>query len=148
MRINSPNMLQANTILPSSGSAIPDQDTGFAERLEKAVQASKDTSAQANSKNAAATTAAGDAKLKAACQDMEAVFLNMMLSRMRETVPKGNLLGNSREEQTLTAMLDTELTKNMAKAGGMGLADMLYRQLSKTAAAVTPAAADKSQASK
>ena len=27
-------------------------------------------------------------------------------------------------------MLDEELTKNMAKAGGVGLADVLYKQLS------------------
>ncbi len=147
MRINSGNMLQANTILPNNGAITPDQNAAFADRLEKAVQASKISSTQANAKTAA-TTAAEDAKLKAACQDMEAVFLNMMLTRMRETVPKGNLLGNSREEQTLTSMLDTELTKNMAKAGGMGLADMLYRQLSKTAAAVTTVTTDKGQASK
>lgn len=147
MRINSGNLLQANTVLTGSGGTLPDQGADFAKRLEEAVQASKGTSTQANAKTAAATKAAEDAKLKAACQDMEAVFLNMMLSRMRDTVPKGNLLGNSREEQTLTAMLDTELTKNMAKAGGMGLADMLYRQLNKTAAAVTPAADNKSQAS-
>lgn len=150
MRINSGNMLQANTILPNSGGNMPDQNAAFADRLEKAVQASKISSTQASAKTAAtpATTAAEDAKLKAACQEMEAVFLNMMLTRMRETVPKGNLLGNSREEQTLTSMLDTELTKNMAKAGGMGLADMLYRQLSKTAAAVTTIPTDKGQASK
>jgi flagellar protein FlgJ len=34
-------------------------------------------------------------------------------------------------EETMQSLLDTELTKDMAKAGGMGLADMLYRQLSK-----------------
>ena len=33
----------------------------------------------------------------------------------------------------MTSMLDGEMTKNMAKAGGMGLADMLYRQLRMTA---------------
>lgn len=147
MRINSGNKLQANTMIPNNGATMPDQEADFAGRLEKAIQASKPSQVPAGAK-AAAVTSGEEAKLKAACRDMEAVFLNLMLKQMRETVPKGNLLGNSREEQTLTSMLDTELTKNMAKAGGMGLADMLYRQLSKTSAAVTTVTTDKSQASK
>ena len=148
MRINSGNMIQANTVLPNSGGTMPDQEAAFADRLEKAVQASQAKGKTNAPSPAIAATAAADAKLKATCQEMEAVFLNLMLKQMRETVPKGNLLGNTQAEQTFTSMLDTELTKNMAKAGGMGLADMLYRQLSKTAAAVTTVNTDKSQASK
>jgi len=148
MRINSGNMIQANTVLPNSGGTMPDQEAAFADRLEKAVQASQAKGKTNAPSPAIAATADADAKLKATCQEMEAVFLNLMLKQMRETVPKGNLLGNTQAEQTFTSMLDTELTKNMAKAGGMGLADMLYRQLSKTAAAVTTVNTDKSQASK
>jgi len=74
-----------------------------------------------------------DAKLKAACQEMEAVFLNILLQRMRATVPKTDLTGNSSRTETMQGLLDAELTKNMASAGGIGLADMLYRQLSATA---------------
>ena len=76
-----------------------------------------------------------DAKLKAACKDMEAMFLNMMMTDMRKTVQKSKLVDSSKEE-IMTSMLDAEMTKNMASAGGMGLADMLYRQLSTTASAV------------
>ncbi|MBP2637688.1 MAG: flagellar rod assembly protein/muramidase FlgJ [Firmicutes bacterium] len=150
MRINSGNMIQANTVVPNSGGTTPDQEAGFADRLEKAVQASQVSASQAKAKGnaASAATAAEDAKLKATCQEMEAVFLNLMLKQMRETVPKGTLLGNTQAEQTFRSMLDTELTKNMAKAGGMGLADMIYRQMTKTAAAVTTVATDKGQASK
>ena len=72
-----------------------------------------------------------DKKLKAACRDMEAVFLNMLLSRMRETVPK-NGLTNSGKQDIVQSMLDSEMTQNMARAGGTGLADMLYRQLSQS----------------
>ncbi len=92
-------------------------DGEFAAKLEKAAQNSKDDKQKA--------------KLKDACQQMEAVFLNMMLSRMRATVPKSSLFGENTNEQDITrSMLDSEMTKNMAKAGGIGLADMLYRQLS------------------
>jgi flagellar protein FlgJ len=72
-----------------------------------------------------------DKKLKAACRDMEAVFLNMLLSRMRATVPK-NTLTNSNKQEIVQSMLDSEMTQDMARAGGAGLADMLYRQLAQT----------------
>ncbi|MCX7780170.1 MAG: rod-binding protein [Negativicutes bacterium] len=69
------------------------------------------------------------ARLKAVCQEMEAVYLNLMLSKMRATVPKTNLFGQSSQEDIMRSLLDSELTKNLAKAGGIGIADMLYRQL-------------------
>ncbi|MPL68954.1 hypothetical protein SDC9_14687 [bioreactor metagenome] len=78
----------------------------------------------------ASANAADDAKLKSVCRDMEAVFLNLMLTRMRATVTKSDLLPDRSKEDIMQSMLDSELTKNMAQAGGAGLADMLYRQLS------------------
>lgn len=129
MRIHSHNLIQPNTISRTGGNPVIEQGASFAEQMEKAAKAAERTDLTPAD---AAAKAAEDAKLKAACKEMEAVFLNMMLTRMRATVPKGNLLGNSSEEQMLTSLLDTELTKNMAQAGGMGLADMLYRQLNKS----------------
>ncbi len=76
-----------------------------------------------------------DAKLKAACVEMEALFLNMLLTEMRKTVPKGGLTGGGSQEEIVRSLLDSEMTKNMAQAGGAGLADMLYRQLSPAGAA-------------
>lgn len=84
-----------------------------------------DTLAQETQK---AQEAKDDVKLKKTCQDMEAVFLNMMLADMRKTVDKSKLVDTSQED-IMRSMLDSEMTKDMAKAGGMGLADMLYRQL-------------------
>lgn len=128
MKINN-NLIQPNTIPASSGAAVPDQGAAFADRLAKAVRESEQTAKSPASNPAKASE---DAKLRATCQEMEAVFLNMMLSRMRATVPKTKLMGEgSAGEDTIQSLLDTELTKDMAKAGGMGLADMLYRQLSK-----------------
>lgn len=128
LKINN-SLLQPNAIPKTGSLAMPDQGASFAETLEKAARTVK----QRENPVATAAKSGEDVKLKAACKEMEAVFLNMMLSKLRATVPKGNLLGNSQEEQMLTSLLDTELTKNMAQAGGMGLADMLYRQLSKSA---------------
>lgn len=101
---------------------------GFSDKLSSAVQKAQDTK--------------DDAKLKATCKDMEAMFLNMMMTNMRKTVQKSKLVDSSKEE-IMTSMLDAETTKNMASAGGMGLADMLYRQLS-----ITSSATNKNQAPK
>jgi flagellar protein FlgJ len=105
----------------SFNSAQNKANSDFTDKLAKA------TSAAAGSKDAKA-----DAKLKDTCQQMEAVFLNMLLTCMRTTVPKDSLLGDSSAEETMQSMADNETSKNMAKAGGMGLADLLYRQLSST----------------
>lgn len=96
--------------------------------------------------NAAGKDAKEDAKLKAACTEMEAVFLNLLLTQMRRTIPKNSLSGESSQQEMMRSMLDSEMTKNMAKAGGTGLADMLYRQLTLTSH--TPNASNISNTSK
>ena len=83
--------------------------------------------------------AADDAKLKKACQEMEAVFLNMLLKSMRATVPKSESNGSGMQSDTMQSMFDMEMTRNMAAAGGTGLADMMYRNLTRVAAANPPA---------
>ncbi len=68
-------------------------------------------------------------KLKKVCEDFETVFLNYTLQKMRETVPKDDLMGADHGEQIYRGMLDEELAKQMATSGGVGLASMLFRQL-------------------
>lgn len=80
-----------------------------------------------------------DAKLKKACQEMEAVFLNMLLKTMRDTVPKSEIGGNTSQTNTMQSMMDMEMTRNMAAAGGTGIAAMMYRNLSRPGVAATPA---------
>ena len=82
-----------------------------------------------------------DAKLRKACQEMEGVFLNMLLKSMRSTIPKTELGGSNLQQDTMQSMFDMEMTRNMAAGGGTGLADMMYRNLtrqSRAAAAPTP----------
>ena len=85
-----------------------------------------------------------DKKLKKACQEMEAVFLNMLLKSMRATVPKSESNGSGMQSDTMQSMFDMEMTRNMAAAGGTGLADMMYRNLTRVAAANPPATPAKS----
>jgi flagellar protein FlgJ len=83
------------------------------------------------SQSAQATSNANDqAKLKKAGQDFEAIFLNYMLSKMRESMPKSDAMGSNHDEQVYQGMMDEELSKQMAASGGIGLADTIIRQLS------------------
>lgn len=68
-------------------------------------------------------------KLRSSCRDFESVLLNMMLQSMRATVPKSDFFGQNQGREMFESMLDQEITKDMAKAGGVGLADMLFKQL-------------------
>lgn len=68
-------------------------------------------------------------KLKQACQDFEAVFMNKIWQKMRATVPKAGYL-HSRFEDQYISMFDNEMSKKFASAGGIGLADMMFSQLS------------------
>lgn len=69
-------------------------------------------------------------ELKRAVADFESLFINQMFKSMRETIGKSELFHGGKAEDIYTSMLDTELSKNMAQAGGIGLANMLLRQLS------------------
>ncbi|MBB3225099.1 flagellar assembly peptidoglycan hydrolase FlgJ [Pseudoduganella umbonata] len=69
--------------------------------------------------------------LKGAATQFEAMFVNMMLKSMREATPQEGLLDNS-QTKMFTTMLDQQTSQNIAKKG-VGLADVLVRQLSKTA---------------
>ena len=70
-------------------------------------------------------------KLREACQGFEAMFLSMMYKQMRATVPESELFGKkSNAIEIFEDMRDTELMNSVAKSGGIGIADMMYKQLS------------------
>ena len=69
-------------------------------------------------------------KLREACEGFEAMFLSMMYKQMRATVPEGGLFGKkSNALKIFEDMRDTELMNAAAKSGGIGIADMMYKQL-------------------
>ncbi|MCL1939149.1 MAG: peptidoglycan DD-metalloendopeptidase family protein [Desulfovibrionaceae bacterium] len=74
-------------------------------------------------------TTTKEQKLRESCEGFEAIFLQKMWEQMRKTVPKEGYL-HSKDEETYQSMFDVELCKKMTSAGGIGLADMLYEQLS------------------
>jgi Rod binding domain-containing protein len=84
-----------------------------------------------------------DEKLRESCEGFEAIFVQKMWEQMRKTLPKEGYL-HSKDEETYQSLFDIELSKKMTSAGGIGLADMLYEQLSqqleRTARSTTPGA--------
>jgi len=71
-------------------------------------------------------------KLYEECQEFESIFVKMMVKEMRNSVDKTDvLISGGWAEDIYQDMLDDEYSKNMAKSAGFGLADQLYKQLSR-----------------
>lgn len=68
--------------------------------------------------------------LKSASQQFEAMFVNMMMKSMRDATPQDGMFDNQ-QTKMFTTMLDQQTSQDIAKKG-IGLADVLVRQLSKT----------------
>lgn len=69
--------------------------------------------------------------IKGAAQQFEALFMNMMLKSMRQAGGQEGMF-DSEQSRMYTSMLDQQLSQTMAKKG-VGLADVLVRQLSNNA---------------
>ncbi len=83
-----------------------------------------------------------DTRLKAACQNMEALFIHRLLTEMRKSVVKSGLIDGGRAEEIYTSLMDAETATNMAQSGSLGLSRMLFEQLSHRGLADPAPAAD------
>jgi flagellar protein FlgJ len=70
-----------------------------------------------------------DPRLRAACAEMESLFLSHLLKEMRATVEKSGFISGGQAEEIFTSLLDVEISKKMSAAGGIGLSAMLLEQL-------------------
>ena len=70
-------------------------------------------------------------KLRKACKDFEAIMLQQMLKTMRQSIPKGGLVDQSHASDLYRSMQDEELAKAMANGRGTGLADFLYKRITR-----------------
>ena len=71
-----------------------------------------------------------DAKgaLRETAQQFEALFLQMMMKSMRESIVKSEM-SESNTMETFEGMFDKEVSVQLAKKNSMGLADMLVKNL-------------------
>jgi flagellar protein FlgJ len=81
-----------------------------------------------------------DKALAAAAKQFEMIFMQMLLKSMRDSVPSGGLF-DSQAGKTYTEMLDGQLAQNLS-GKGLGIAEMLVKQLKPLAAASSVAAPD------
>jgi flagellar protein FlgJ len=79
--------------------------------------------------------------VKETARQFEALLMNVMLKSMRETVAQDGMFDNE-QTRLYTSMLDQQLSQSMAKRG-IGLAEVLARQLMPAAQAATTDAAAK-----
>jgi len=75
------------------------------------------------------TTDKADPQLRAACTEMESLFLTYLLKEMRATVDKSGFITGGKAEEIFTSLLDVELSKKISTAGGIGLSAILLEQL-------------------
>ena len=70
--------------------------------------------------------------IKNAAIEMESFFIYQMFQAMRRTVPEPEgLFERSNAEMIFTQMLDEEKAQIMAQSGGIGIADAIYRELTR-----------------
>jgi len=69
------------------------------------------------------------AKARATAQDFEAMFLNAMLQHMFTGVEGEGPLGGKGAAGVWRSFLTQEYSKTITKAGGIGIADHVYRSL-------------------
>lgn len=71
--------------------------------------------------------------LREVCQEFESVLIAHLLKTMRKTVPKADVIPHeSLCEDIYRSMMDEALANAVARGSGVGLAEILYRQLSRS----------------
>ena len=78
-----------------------------------------------------------DAALKAVAQQFEGIFMNMMLKSMREATPKDGML-DSEQGNLYTQLFDQQLAQKLSAGKGLGVADMLIKQLTRSGVKISP----------
>jgi peptidoglycan hydrolase FlgJ len=94
------------------------------------ISGSLAASAQSLDKLRAQARQSPEQALKAAAQQFEVVFMNMMLKSMRDATPQDGMF-DSEQTKMFTGMLDQQLAQNMSSRG-IGLADMMVKQLGRS----------------
>lgn len=72
-----------------------------------------------------------DKKLMETCKSLEAVFVNMMFKQMQSTVQKTGLADGGFAEDMYNDMLTEKYSEEATKGSGLGLAQIMFKQLSK-----------------
>ncbi|MGL4194643.1 MAG: rod-binding protein, partial [Edwardsiella piscicida] len=69
-----------------------------------------------------------DKALRETARQMEGMFVQMMLKSMRQATPQEGIL-DSEQSRLYTSLYDQQVAQEMSAGKGMGIADMLYKQM-------------------
>ncbi len=111
MKINN-NLLQHN--LNNAKQASNKQKTDDFKNILESAKASKD-----------------DERLEVTCKQFESIFVDMLMKNMRRTITDGGFAPKSHAREMFEGMLDEEIAKVASNGQGIGIAKMMYDQLSK-----------------
>ncbi len=67
--------------------------------------------------------------LKKATQNFEAIFVNMLIKSMWKTIPESGLFEKNSATNIYEGIIQSALSEEIARSGGLGMAEMLYRQI-------------------
>jgi peptidoglycan hydrolase FlgJ len=73
---------------------------------------------------------APDKALAAAAKQFETVFMNMLMKSMRDATPQDGMF-DSEQSKMFTSMLDQQMAQSVGGSHGIGLADIMVKQLSR-----------------
>lgn len=82
-----------------------------------------------NASNPASDVQTKNQKLREACSDFEAMFLDRMFQSMKKTLPGDGIFGKSHQKEIYESLYYQEMSKKIARGKGLGIAEALYRQL-------------------
>ena len=70
-------------------------------------------------------------KLQKAAEGFESLFINLMLSQMRKTIPKSELIDGGNAQDIFETMFYDEIAKRVSQRGELGIADKLMQEYEK-----------------
>ena len=70
--------------------------------------------------------------IRDAATELEAILLKMVLDAAQKTIPKDELFGDDNAMDIWRDMYNEKLANQAAEAGGFGIADFIYEQLTRT----------------
>jgi flagellar protein FlgJ len=84
---------------------------------------------RATGAGSSALAPAQERQLRATAHEVESIFLQQMLKTMRQAFPSGRAPLSGTGQRVYQEMMDEHMGRALAKGGGIGLADLLVRDV-------------------
>lgn len=72
-----------------------------------------------------------DKELYKTCQELESVFISKVLDSMRAAIPRSDFISRGFADDVFESMLYDEYAQKISQTNSIGLAQILYQQLSR-----------------